>query len=220
MKVYTKTGDKGSTALLGGERVPKNHIKLQAYGTIDELNSCLGKVRSELQHFVAPKSLSDSAPKNAALSSSSVTSTADASDSVSDDKESTWAEGLIPQLERIQKELFLLGSHIACVSEAHRQKFKLADFTSSFTQALEASIDQMDQELPALKNFILPGGHMAASSAHIARTVCRRAERWIYSIEDHSPEWLAYVNRLSDYCFVLARYINFKSQIDETIWSI
>ncbi len=190
MKVYTKTGDKGSTSLLGGSRVPKNHIKLEAYGTVDELNSWLGKVRSELQQSVAPPPPSST----------------------------SWPHEINDLLKRIQSELFLLGSHIACATDEHRQKFQLADFSSALVQNLEQQIDFMDQSLPALKNFILPSGHPAAASAHIARTVCRRAERLIYSIEDHKPIWIAYINRLSDYCFVLARYINFQAQVAETLW--
>lgn len=202
MKVYTKTGDKGTTALLGGTRVPKNHLKIEAYGTIDELNSWLGKVRSELQHFVAGSTASSDTMASASGSSHSA----------------SWQASVLQNLKRIQAELFLLGSHIACVSDEHRKKFQLADFSTDLITALEQDIDLMDQTLPTLKNFILPGGHVAAASTHVARTVCRRAERLIFGLEEHDPVWLAYINRLSDYCFVLARYINFQSQMTETLW--
>lgn len=186
MKVYTKTGDKGSTALLGGTRVPKNHLKLDAYGTVDELNSWVGMIRSGLQPFVAQP----------------------------------WAQEIGSQLESVQKDLFLLGSHIACATEEHRQKFKLPSFNEEKAKVLENYIDQMDAQLEPLKNFILPSGHNAASSAHMARTVCRRAERLIFSIADHHAHWMTYINRLSDYFFVLARYINMKTETKETLWTM
>lgn len=185
MKIYTKTGDKGTTSLLGGGRVEKNHPKLEAYGTVDELNSWIGVIRSSLREYV----------------------------------DKIEVQKLSSDLEIIQKDLFLLASHIACVSDEHRQKFKLADFDDNKTAFLESKIDEMDQELEPLKNFILPYGAPPSAQAHIARTVCRRAERLIYSTEDFHPEWIRYINRLSDYFFTLARYINKITKIPESLWT-
>lgn len=185
MKIYTKTGDKGTTSLLGGQRVEKNHPKLQAYGTLDELNSWLGLIRSSLQEYI----------------------------------DKVEVQKISQELEVIQKDLFLLASHIACASDEHRKKFQLDDFNTSKIEFLETKIDEMDKDLEPLKNFILPYGAPPAAQSHVARTVCRRAERLIYATNEFNPEWIQYTNRLSDYLFTLARYINHITKIPESLWT-
>ena len=164
MKTYTKTGDQGDTSLIGGKRVPKTDDRLEAYGSIDELNSWIGLIVCQ-----------DIADKHKAL------------------------------LYRIQSRLFIVGSHLACsFSEAATTLLQLQ---AEDTAALEQAIDEMDAQLPKLKNFVLPGGNTISSYCHIARTVCRRAERNILKVKSINPEKniLPYINRLSDYLFVLAR---------------
>lgn len=182
MKIYTKTGDKGQTSLLGGQRVEKNHPKLKAYGTVDELNSQIGL----LQSFIS-----------------------------SEIPHSDIEQKFIFQ---IQNHLFLLGSHIACFKDSDRKKFKIQDFEDTKITFLEEGIDSLEQDLPPLQNFILPGGCKSSSQAHICRTVCRRAERLIAALPDHDPIWLMYLNRLSDYFFVLARHLNHLQKIEDVIW--
>ncbi len=182
MKIYTKTGDKGSTSLLGGQRVEKNHPKLKAYGTVDELNSHMGLLLS----FVK-KDISNS------------------------DIEQNF-------IFEIQNHLFLLGSHLACFEDSDRQKFKIASFDTCQTIFLEDGIDKLEKSLMPLKNFILPGGSASSSQAHICRTVCRRAERLVAALKDFDPIWLIYLNRLSDYFFVLARHLNKLQNIEDIIW--
>lgn len=165
MKVYTKTGDKGETSLVGGQRVPKTHERIESYGSIDELNSWLGLIAAQ-----------NIAEKHKTL------------------------------LHNIQKILFIIGSHLACPDQ------KIADtlpkLNASEIALLEQNIDEMDAMLPKLKNFIIPGGNTLSAYCHIARTVCRRAERNILRINDFNPDdfVLIYINRLSDYLFVLARF--------------
>ncbi len=180
-KIYTRTGDKGKTSLIGGARVSKSHIRLDAYGTIDEVNSVLGVVRSELP-----------------------------------DQEKAAIDTI---LARIQSELFNLGSQLACEDEAMRAKLPFIGEDSIL--ALEKQMDDYSQVLKPLKNFILPGGSRAASHAHVARTVCRRAERLCVALADNGEADeinVRYVNRLSDFLFVLARYLNHLMKIDEPIW--
>jgi cob(I)alamin adenosyltransferase len=179
-RVYTKTGDKGSTGLIGGTRVPKDHIRIEAYGTVDELNSCLGVVTDQL----------------------------------GDREINEW-------ILEIQDRLFTVGSSLATDPEKS-PKMKLPDLHESDIQWLEQKIDQMDDQLPAMKSFILPGGHLAASHAHVARCVCRRAERLCVHMQSNeefvAEEVLKYLNRLSDFLFVLARYIVFKNGGKEIPW--
>lgn len=178
MKVYTKTGDQGTTSLLGGTRVSKSNLKLEAYGTLDELNSIVGLVRTASE------------------------------DSLSAD------------LVKIQETLFTLGSLLASEPEA-AAKFKLQTIEEEDIQHLEQSIDEMEKSLDPLRNFILPGGDMANAYAHLARTVCRRAERGIITLQkqEEIPEnSLQYLNRLSDYFFVLARYLTKLNNAEETPW--
>ncbi len=186
MKIYTKSGDKGKTSLLGGQRVDKNHPKLDAYGTVDELNSHIGLLILQIQ---------DTKFKSASK-----------------------AKEITSDIVKIQNHLFLLGSHIACNSESDRKTYKIADFSSENSDWMEKLIDDLEQDLDPLKNFILPGGSLSSAQAHICRTVCRRSERLVSSLPDHEAIWLIYLNRLSDYFFVLARYLNHTQGIKDVIW--
>ena len=176
MKIYTKTGDEGTTSLFMGGRVPKDDIRLHAYGTVDELNAVLGMV---VAHGVK----------------------ADLADSV----------------ERIQGELFIVGADLATPLEA--EKAQVTRVHEAMVTRLEEEIDAMDEELPSLKNFILPGGSPAAASLHHARTVCRRAERHIVSLgESANSAALRYINRLADWLFMAARFENHRTETPETVW--
>lgn len=182
-KIYTKTGDSGKTSLLSGKRVSKAHIRIEAYGSIDELNSHLGYARS----LAAEKNIS-----------------------------------IFTTLTEIQHRLFDIGSYLACDSEKIFEK--LRPLKESDVEMIEKAIDDMQAELPPLKNFILPGGDPVAALMHVCRTVARRAERnYILLLQSkevliHSVVVTAYLNRLSDYLFVLARYINHKSGLPDEIW--
>jgi cob(I)alamin adenosyltransferase len=179
-KIYTKTGDKGGTSLIGGVRVPKNHIRIESYGTVDELNSYLGMV-------------GDMA----------------ASEPVSE------------QLREIQDRLFTIGSLLA-TNPDKEVKMKLPDLHDYDITWLEDRIDAMNEHLPEMRSFILPGGQLAASACHVARCVCRRAERLCVGMQEHNeviePLVIAYLNRLSDYLFVLARYITHTHNAPEIPW--
>lgn len=180
MKIYTKTGDKGETSLVDGTRVPKSHPRVDAYGSVDELNSILGIC-------------------------------------VSMSTESTVFSSVVKKLCGIQNTLFNLGSLLACSDQ--ETKKRLPTLTHEDIDNLEKEIDIMSKELPPLREFILPGGHVVASFLHQARTVCRRAERKVSTLEgDDGDIHLKYLNRLSDYLFVLARYVNFKSGTIEVTW--
>lgn len=178
MKIYTRTGDKGQTGLLGGQRVGKDHLRIDAYGTVDELNSHLGMLR-------------DLAPDHA------------------------------PLITGIQVKLFTIGSRLASGSDADADKFKVPSITDADIEALEHAMDAWDKELPAMRNFILPGGHAAISQAHICRTVCRRAERQVVKVAatEAVPEVIVrWLNRLSDLLFVLARHLHLSLRVPETPW--
>jgi cob(I)alamin adenosyltransferase len=180
MKIYTRTGDKGQTGLLGGTRVPKYHERIEAYGTIDELNSHLGMLR----------------------------------DLAGDQQREL--------IITIQKKLFSIGSRLASASDEEADKFKVPQVIDADITALEDAMDLMDKELPEMRNFILPGGHVAVSQAHICRTVCRRAERLVVRIaaEEPVPEIiLRYLNRLSDLLFVLARWLGYRLGAAEIPWT-
>ncbi len=174
MKIYTKTGDQGETALWGGARVAKDHPRIEAYGTVDELNAALGMTR---------------------------------------------ALGLPPELDaplqEVQQRLFALGSELAMAgSEAAVAQVDVA--------SLEQHIDHQDGRLPPLKQFILPAGVPAAAQLHVTRCVCRRAERRVVALaaqEDVSPTAIAYLNRLGDLLFVLARAVNVESGVPEIPWA-
>ncbi|PKQ65451.1 ATP:cob(I)alamin adenosyltransferase [Labilibaculum filiforme] len=178
-KVYTKTGDAGTTGLIGGTRVPKFHLRLEAYGTVDELNSYIGLIRS---HEIEAKS----------------------------------KEILLV----IQNKLFLIGSRLATDDEKSDLKGKLPILEEDIL-LLEKEMDRMDEELPELNNFVLPGGSVANGFCHVARTVCRRAERranQLSSDVDVNPLLLKYLNRLSDYLFVLSRKVLLDVGADEIKW--
>ncbi|GHV28154.1 cobalamin adenosyltransferase [Bacteroidia bacterium] len=174
-KVYTRTGDEGYTSLAGGKRVPKTHARLEADGTVDELNSFIACLVYEINH--------------------------------SDD---------LKFLLQIQNELFELGSYLAT------ERNPVCKITQEDVATLEQAMDKIDKELPQLKTFIIPGGSKANALAHVCRTVARRAERNIYRIMEEEPvdsEALKYINRLSDYFFLLARKQNFIEGIDENTWT-
>jgi len=179
-KIYTKTGDKGSTSLIGGVRVPKSHIRIESYGTVDELNSYLGMVN-------------------------------DLSANV---KITGW-------LREIQDRLFTLGSALA-TNPDKEVKMKLPDLHDEDVKWLEGRIDEMNEVLPEMRSFILPGGNLASSTCHVARCVCRRAERLCVAMQEHNeymPELIIpYLNRLSDFLFVLARYIGHINNAEEIPW--
>lgn len=180
MKIYTKTGDAGETSLIGGTRVPKHHLKIEAYGTVDELNSYLGLVRD---------SFDDSHSRDI--------------------------------LFQIQNNLFVIGSHLA--EDKKVSKMVLPEIEEAQILLLETEMDSMNEVLPELKYFILPGGHIAASYTHIARCICRRAERCathLSETEAVGSDIIKYLNRLSDYLFVLARYAAFKNKAEELKWIV
>ncbi|MBS1655707.1 MAG: cob(I)yrinic acid a,c-diamide adenosyltransferase [Bacteroidetes bacterium] len=180
MKIYTKVGDKGTTSLIGGTKVPKSHLRIEAYGTIDELNSHIGLSR----------------------------------DLLTDEK-------IRELLLEIQDRLFTIGSSLAC-DPIKEPKMRIPDLKDTDVALLESEIDRMNELLAPMKNFILPGGHATISSLHIARCVCRRAERCCVRLELESlevePVILQYLNRLSDYLFVLARYAGYLLNVAEIAW--
>jgi cob(I)alamin adenosyltransferase len=181
MKIYTKTGDAGKTSLIGGTKVLKSDLRIEAYGTVDELNSHIGLV----------------------------------SDFCNDDKSKT-------VLKEIQDRLFTIGSELACDPEKNIN-MPIPDLHESDIKLLEDEMDKMDEELPVMKKFILPGGLPAVSFAHVARCVCRRAERCCVRLKENggevNPLIIKYINRLSDYLFILARYIGMKNNATEIIWN-
>jgi cob(I)alamin adenosyltransferase len=176
-KIYTKTGDQGETSLFGGMRLPKDHIRIESYGTVDELNSYLGLLRDLLQN-----------------------------------------EHQKAILKQIQDRLFDLGSNLALDPTKDIAVPKLAE---EDLQLLENEIDSMDEVLTPLKNFILPGGHPTVSYCHVARCVCRRAERNVVALSHNEKVdeiLIQYLNRLSDYLFTLARKIAMELDVIETAW--
>ena len=178
MKIYTKTGDAGTTGLFGGKRLPKNHLRIEAYGTVDELNSYVGLVRD-------------------------VATNGDVRD----------------LLKSVQDRLFTIGSNLASDPD---KNVITPDLNPADIEALEQAIDQMNTELPDLRNFILPGGHTTVSFCHIARCVCRRAERLTVALHENEPIEaliLKYLNRLSDYLFVLARKLGKDLGSEEIAWT-
>lgn len=180
MKIYTKTGDKGKTSLIGGTKVSKSHVRIEAYGTTDELNSYTGLCRDLLADPPTRKTL-----------------------------------------QEIQDRLFTIGSSLACDPEKET-KMKIPDLTESDVELLEKEIDNMNSSLPVMKSFILPGGHPTASHLHIARCICRRAERCCVRLQLEGgfvdDLVLKYLNRLSDYLFVLARYVVYQMNAEEIPW--
>ncbi len=186
MKIYTKTGDTGTTSLFGGTRVPKHHIRIESYGTLDELNSWLGLVRDQ-------------------------------------EIDAHSKEVLIG----IQENLFTIGAVLAtdpekAILKSGKVRLAIDRIAEADIAFLEHEMDQMDQELPPMTHFILPGGHPTVSYCHIARTICRRAERMATLLNGQEPVdgfILAYINRLSDYLFVLARKLSYDLQAAEIKWT-
>ncbi len=180
MKIYTKAGDLGKTSLIGGTRVPKSHIRIESYGTVDELNSFVGLL-SDLVTDASVKVI----------------------------------------LKEVQDRLFTVGSSLACDPDKEPH-LKIPDLNEADITYLEEQIDWMNTQLEPMKSFILPGGHHAISTAHIARCVCRRAERWCVNLQEESlfvePMVIQYLNRLSDYLFVLARYIGHLNGVPDQPW--
>lgn len=178
LRIYTKTGDKGETSLLGGTRLPKHHIRIEAYGTVDELNSHIGLLR----------------------------------DVATDEK-------TIALLIHVQDRLFTVGAQLAADPETN--KMPLPELQEADIAQLENAIDEMDAVLPPMKSFVLPGGHVHVSYCHIARCVCRRAERAVIRLaENEKVEEInyKYLNRLSDYLFVLSRHMTLLLNASETPW--
>ena len=178
-KIYTKTGDKGKTSLIGGTKVLKSDSRIEAYGTVDELNSWIGYVIDYVNDFSANNALKE-----------------------------------------IQDRLFTIGSSLACDPEKET-KVSIPGLHEEDVKRLENEIDTMNETLPETKHFILPGGHAAVSVTHIARCVCRRAERCCVDLaqkSDVDPLIIKYLNRLSDYLFVLARYIGKIHNVQESAW--
>ena len=199
-KIYTKTGDKGTTSLFGGTKVPKSHLRIEAYGTVDELNSFMGLLSDHLA----------SAASNAAILAS-----ISHSENPAFDFDETRG-----QLHEIQDRLLTIGSLLATEKET---KYKLPDLLPDDIQNLENAIDDMDAVLPHLKSFVLPGGHIAVSTAHITRCVCRRAERCCVRLQEEGaaldPLIIQYLNRLSDYLFTIARFAAHRLRIHEIPWT-
>ena len=193
MKIYTKTGDSGTTSLFGGKKLSKNDARVEAYGTVDELNSLLGVIITNLNY-------SSSANREVSTSRNS-------------------PQGrIINKLLRIQRELFVLGTDLA---SPNKVKIKVPRIMKPFITRLEQEIDSWDKNLPKLRNFILPGGSPIGSKLHLARSIARRAERSIAALsqtEKINRNAQIYINRLSDWLFVLARYANKSNGQEEKIW--
>ncbi|MUH36617.1 cob(I)yrinic acid a,c-diamide adenosyltransferase [Zobellia amurskyensis] len=185
MKIYTKTGDKGTTALIGGTRVKKHHVRIECYGTVDELNSWLGLVRDQNIDIRSKQTLT-----------------------------------------KIQENLFVIGAILAtdpdkAILKNGKKRLNIAQINTTDIEFLEKEIDVMDEALPQMTHFILPGGHTTVSYCHIARTVCRRSERMstlLYENEPFNENVLLFLNRLSDYLFVLARKLSENLQAEEIKW--
>ncbi len=178
MKIYTKAGDKGQTSLFGGKKVSKSDLQIEAYGTVDELNSFIGVLISQINENALDK-----------------------------------------QLKSIQPILFDIGSHLASDGTASQY---LPELKTDLIQKMEEQIDQMTASLAPLKSFIMPGGSASISAAHVCRTVCRRAERRVVHLSEATsiPDFIPiYLNRLSDYFFVVARYLAHLEGVDEVKWN-
>ncbi len=178
MKIYTKTGDTGETSLWGGKRIPKSHPRIDAYGTIDELNVCVGFLRDQ--------------PIN---------------------------QSRKDLLKEIQDRLFTIGASLA--ADPDKASLTVPDLVPEDVLLLETQMDEMDESLPMLKNFILPGGHLSVSYAHLARVTCRKAERLCIALgqqEPVHPRIIEYLNRLSDYFFVLGRKMGQELGAEEITW--
>ncbi|HTI08166.1 MAG TPA: cob(I)yrinic acid a,c-diamide adenosyltransferase [Puia sp.] len=209
-KIYTRTGDKGKTALIGGTKVPKSNIRIESYGTVDELNSFIGLLNDHLSIALASLPTGATGPAAAAP--------APPTDPVSP---GTPNANVSAFLREIQDRLFTIGASLACDPDKE-SKMKIPDLKEEDIDGLEKEMDRMDEVLPDMKSFILPGGHVAVSTAHIARCVCRRAERICVEMQEQDlyiePVVLKYLNRLSDYLFVLARWAGHVLNTPEIPW--
>ena len=177
-KIYTKTGDKGQTSLIGGTRLPKHHIRIEAYGTVDELNSHIGLLRDVIEE-----------------------------------------KNTFDLLISIQDRLFTIGSHLA--ADPIKNKMQLPLIYEEDIVALEIAIDKITEQVPEMKSFVLPGGHVHVSYCHIARCVCRRAERAVLRLADSEKIeeiHAKYLNRLSDYLFMLSRWLTLNKNASEIPW--
>jgi len=180
LRIYTRTGDRGETSLFGGKRVPKDDLRIEACGAVDELNSVIGIIRS-----------------------------------------AKVSRSLDPILQRIQKELFILGSDLATPISSSRRSAQVSRITEGHVAAAEAIIDQIQPNLPTLRRFVLPGGSQVSSYLHYARAVCRRVERRVVRLartENVNPLAISYLNRLSDLLFILARLENKQAGVRDTQW--
>jgi len=185
MKIYTKTGDKGTTALFGGTRIPKHHIRIESYGTVDELNAHIGLIRDQEIDEEIKKNLYD-----------------------------------------IQHQLFTIGAELAtdpakAKLKNGKERLNIQKIQEEEIKFLENEMDKMNEDLPEMTHFILPGGHPTVSYCHLARCVCRRAERLstaLYDLEPFDEFILQYLNRLSDYLFVLARMLSNSLNVEEVKW--
>lgn len=179
MKIYTKTGDDGTTGLFGGARVKKASTRVDAYGTVDELNATIGVARAT--------------------------------------KLDAFADAVLAQT---QVDLFTLGAELACVP-GKEEKLSMNLIDADDAARLERAIDDAEDQLPPLKTFVLPGGSAQAAALHLSRTVCRRAERCVLSIDDTAPrkDVVIYLNRLSDLLFTLARHANLKAGVEDVPWA-
>jgi cob(I)alamin adenosyltransferase len=185
MKIYTRTGDRGETGLFGGQRVPKDHVRVDAYGDVDELNSLLGVAVAHLE----PAGFGDVAAG----------------------------------LRAVQSDLFTVGANLATPApeDGGRESAWIPEMPEGRIEELERWIDEAEEALEPLKAFVLPGGAPAAAYLHLARTVCRRAERKVVGLarESHvDPQWITYLNRLSDLLFTLARYVNYRAAVADVPW--
>ena len=177
-KIYTKSGDKGQTSLIGGTRLPKHHVRIEAYGTVDELNSHIGLLRDVIEE-----------------------------------------KNTFDLLISIQDRLFTIGSQLA--ADPEKNKMQLPSLFEEDVTTLEKAIDEMNSQVPEMKSFVLPGGHVYVSYCHIARCVCRRAERAVMRLSEHeivNELHIKYLNRLSDYLFMLSRWLTMKLNAKEIPW--
>ena len=180
MRIYTRTGDDGTTGLFGGNRVPKDDLRIESYGTVDELNSFIGRL---LEH----KEMSDH----------------------------------LDFFREVQADLFTIGSHLATIDE--KMKHKLPSLNPENIEKFEKWMDEANEKTPQLRNFLLPGGHPSVADAHVARSVCRRAERRVVAlsrVESIDSEIIKYLNRLSDLLFTTARLLSHISNTDEIEWNV
>lgn len=187
-RVYTKTGDEGKTALIGGQRVEKNHLRIEAYGTVDELNAVLGLIVAQVTHMPGPHDLVDE---------------------------------ILEIMAWLQQDLFNMGADLATSEPYQKEKNPAAKLSAERIAAMEATMDRWQETLAPLKSFVLPGGGLISAHLHLARVVCRRAERCVVTLakaEAVLGPALVYLNRLSDFFFVMARMVSKRLGEPENLW--